>query len=127
MKKSKSLINILTSKSLNIEPCGIPSTIFVRSLNVEPILILCVLVCDLLDNLTHWYVILFMKRAHFLYFGLTCAHFSLSGKDLVFNALFTYIVTVFKTKSHSLKKEIWNFARKRYFNVSIIYDFLWSL
>ena len=41
-KKNKSLIKILKSKSPSIEPCEIPFKIFVQSLNVEPVLILCV-------------------------------------------------------------------------------------
>ena len=41
-KYNKSLIEILKSKRPSIEPCGIPFTIFVQSLNSEPILMLSV-------------------------------------------------------------------------------------
>ena len=39
-KKNKSLIKTLKSKGLSIKPRGIPFKIFVRSLNLEPILII---------------------------------------------------------------------------------------
>ena len=39
-KKNKSLIKILKSKRLSVKLCKIPFTIFVQSLNIEPILVL---------------------------------------------------------------------------------------
>ena len=57
------------------------------------------------------------KRSTFLYIGLTFAYFRLSGKDPVFNALFT----------HTQNKTIsWSFTR-RFFNVWINYDSFYGL
>ena len=44
LRKKQPLIKILKCKRPSIEPCGIPFTIFVESLNVEPILILSCLI-----------------------------------------------------------------------------------
>ena len=39
-------------------------------------------------------IILFIKRVHFLYIGLTFAHFGLSGRDPAFNASFVNTMSV---------------------------------
>ena len=51
-----------------------------------------------------------------MYIGLAFAHFRLSGKDPDFNASFTHTVTVSKTKSHFLEKEI-GISPEEVFNV----------
>ena len=48
-----------------------------------------------------------------MYVGPTFVHFRLSGEDPVFNASFTHIVTVSKTKSHLKKKKKFGFRQKK--------------